>query len=240
MIEKAYLLKEIEDEEKKSDKEQYFLNGSLIDSEGNVIYFDRTPIFLNKSDYYILKNNQKIIFIFEYILFIFKSVSIIREPKIPFPQADIFEIFIEICEKLYQHESLSKEQIMAMFDINPRQYSFYISAGMYLGLIDYEISNQRSLNQIGLGIFSLDIKKRNLAIVKLILQHKPFHEVFRFYLDNKRLPSSDEIFDILKKNKIYNVNSDVTLKRRATSVRSWIRWIINLYECWKITKSQRK
>ena len=231
MIEKSYSLKEIKDEEKTLDKEQYFLNGSLIDSEGNVIYFDRTPIFLNKSDYYILKNNQKIIFSFEEISSIFKSVSIIREPKIPFPQADIFEIFIEICEKLYQHESLSKEQIMAMFDINPRQYSFYISAGMYLGLIDYEISNQRSLNQIGLGIFSLDIKKRNLAIVKLILQHKPFHEVFRFYLDNKRLPRSDEIFDILKQNKIYNVNSDVTLKRRAASVRSWIRWIINLYEC---------
>ena len=117
-----------------------------------------------------------------------------------------------------------------MFDINPRQYSFYISAGMYLGLINNEISKQRSLNQIGLGIFSLDIKERNLAIVKLILQHKPFHDVFRFYLDNERIPTSDEIFEILKGNKIYNVNSDVTLKRRATSVRSWIKWIVNLYE----------
>ena len=199
MKKKSYYLNEIKDADKISDKEEYYLNGSLIDSEGNVIYLDRTSIFLNKSEYYTLKRNEKVIFSLEEVLTIFKSVPIIREPKIPFPQADIFEIFIEICEQLYQHKSLSREQIMKMFDINPRQYSFYISAGMYLGLINNEISKQRSLNQIGLGIFSLDIKERNLAIVKLILQHKPFHDVFRFYLDNQRLPSSDEIFDILKK-----------------------------------------
>lgn len=230
MTKKSYLLKEIKDLEIASEKEQYFLNGSLIDSDGNIIYFDRTPIFLNKKEYNTIKRNQKVIFSFEEILSIFKSVPILKEPKIPFPQADIFEVFVEICEKLYQHKSLTREQIMKMFDINPRQYSFYISAGMYLGLINNEISKQRSLNQIGLGIFSLDIKERNLAIVKLILQHKPFHDVFRFYLDNERIPTSDEIFEILKGNKIYNVNSDVTLKRRATSVRSWIKWIVNLYE----------
>ena len=230
MEKKSYFLKQIKDDEILYDEEQYFLNGSLMDSEGNVIYFDRTPIFLNKREYFTLKRNQKIIFSFEEILAIFKSVSIIREPKIPFPQADIFEIFIEICEKLYQHKSLTREQIIDMFEINPRQYSFYISAGMYLGLINHEKSKQRSLNQIGLGIFSLDIKNRNLAIAKLILQHKPFHDVFRFYLNNQRIPSSDEIFDILKQNKIYNVNSDVTLKRRAMSVRNWIKWIVNLYE----------
>ncbi|MBQ2962723.1 hypothetical protein [Methanobrevibacter sp.] len=229
MDKKSYSLIEIKDADKTADIEEYFFNGSLIDSEGNIIYFDRTPIFLNKSEYYSIKRNQKVLFSFEEVLAIFKSVPIIREPKIPFPQADIFEIFIEICEKLYQHKSLSREQIMKMFDINPRQYSFYISAGMYLGLINHEKSKQRSLNQIGLGVFSLDIKERNLAIVKLILQHKPFHDVFRFYLDYQRIPTSDEIFDILKKNKIYNVSSDVTLKRRAMSVRSWIKWIVNLY-----------
>ena len=230
MKKKSYYLNEIKDADKISDKEEYYLNGSLIDSEGNVIYLDRTSIFLNKSEYYTLKRNEKVIFSLEEVLTIFKSVPIIREPKIPFPQADIFEIFIEICEKLYQHKFLSREQIMKMFEINPRQYSFYISAGMYLGLINNEKSIQRSLNQIGLGVFSLDIKERNLAIVKLILQHKPFHDVFSFYLDYHRIPTSDEIFDILKRNKIYNVSSDVTLKRRATSVRSWIKWIVNLYE----------
>ena len=227
---KKYFLNEITDADITSDKEQYFLNGYLLDSEGNVIYLDHTPIFLNKKDFHALKKNQKNIFSFEEILSIFKSVPIIREPKIPFPQADIFEIFIDICEKLYQHKYLSREQIMKMFEINPRQYSFYISAGMYLGLINNEKSKQKSLNQIGTGIFSLDIKERNLAIVKLILQHKPFHDTYRFYLNNQRIPNSNEIFYILKQNKIYNVNSDVTLKRRATSVRSWIKWIVNLYE----------
>ena len=150
---KKYFLNEITDADITSDKEQYFLNGYLLDSEGNVIYLDHTPIFLNKKDFHALKKNQKNIFSFEEILSIFKSVPIIREPKIPFPQADIFEIFIDICEKLYQHKYLSREQIMKMFEINPRQYSFYISAGMYLGLINNEKSKQKSLNQIGTGIF---------------------------------------------------------------------------------------
>ena len=223
-------LKKIKKDELSESKKEYFFNGTLSSSNGEKIFLNNTSIILEYEDYLNLKNSQEIFISFEDILKIFHSVYIIKEPNIPFPQADIFEIFIAICERLYQHKSLSREQIMTLFEINPRQYSFYISAGEYLRLIDVNKSKYKCLNQIGLGVFSLNIKERNLALVKLIFQHKPFHDVFGFYLENERIPTSDEIFDILKRNKIYNINSDVTLKRRATSVRSWIKWIVNLYD----------
>ena len=67
-------------------------------------------------------------------------------------------------------------------------------------------------------------------MVNCILEHKPFYNVFSKYLENMMLPSTFEIFDILKCMEIYNVNSDVTLKRRSLSVSSWIKWIVKLYK----------
>ena len=82
---------------------------------------------------------------------------------------------------------------------------------------------------MGEEVFAGDSETINLDLTYLILEHKPFYDVFSLYLKNREIPSSEEIFEVLKNNEIYNVNSDVTLRRRATSVRSWIRWIIDQY-----------
>ncbi len=239
MTQQSYSLKEIKNDKISPEQKKYFLHGYLVNDKGEKIFLDNTSIFLNNDEYYNLITNQKVIISLDEIVSIFKSVPIIKEPKIPFPQVDNFERFIGICEKLYQHESLSKEQIMSMFDIKPRHYNFNVAAGKYLGIINNESTTNISLNQIGIGIFSLDIKQRYLAIVSLILRHKPFHDLFRFFLDNERMPTTDEIFHIFKTNKLYNLNSDVTLKRRAQSASSWIKWILNLMEYEKISQNDK-
>ena len=171
-----------------------------------------------------LDDNQKI------LLEIYNQVELIPEPKIPFPQADVFETFVEICKELNVAKSLTRDEIMDNFQINPRQYSFYISAGEYLGLIERSRSLEKRLSELGLEVFSGDSETINLDLTYLILEHKPFYDVFGLYLKNGKIPTSDEIFEVLRNNEIYNVDSEVTLKRRATSVRSWIKWIVNLYE----------
>ena len=168
--------------------------------------------------------------VFDDVFYIYKHTQLISEPEIPFPQADIFEIFVNICEQLFEEESLEREQIMEYFDINPRQYSFYISAGEYLGLIERNKINTKYLSKKGIDVFSLEEMDKKLELVKLILQHKPFNDVFKEYVKTGQVPPSNDIYEILKKYEIYNVNSDVTLKRRATSVRGWINWIVNLYD----------
>ncbi len=162
------------------------------------------------------------------ILDIYKSINFISEPKVPFPQADNFDIFLKICENLYENGPLTKQNLLEVFSIKPRQYNFYISAGLYLGLLK-KWNTYNKLSNIGVEIFSLDNNERNLEIVRLILEHKPFYDVFSQCLKKDRIPSADTIFRILKNNKLYNINSDVTLKRRSQTVRSWINWIVNLY-----------
>ena len=170
-----------------------------------------------------LDDNQKI------LLEIYNQVELIPEPKIPFPQADVFETFVEICKELNVAKSLTRDEIMDNFQINPRQYSFYISAGEYLGLIERSRSLEKRLSELGLEVFSGDSETINLDLTYLILEHKPFYDVFGLYLKNGKIPTSDEIFEVLRNNEIYNVDSEVTLKRRATSVRSWIKWIVDQF-----------
>ena len=86
------------------------------------------------------------------------------------------------------------------------------------------------LTEKGKQIFSFDEKEKYLAITGLILEHKPFYDVFKAYLDNKRYLNHNEIFDILKNENLYNIKSDVTIKRRASAVKNWIEWILNLYD----------
>ncbi|WP_156929616.1 DUF7226 domain-containing protein [Methanobrevibacter wolinii] len=181
---------------------------------------------INNSD---INENSNLDIKYSDIINIYDNVNLIPEPEIPFPQADVFDVFVNICIGLYEKKVLTKGEIMELFDIRPRQYNFYISAGEYLGLFK-KFSLQITLSKKGFEVFSLNERDRNLKLVELILEHKPYYEVFTKYLEDKKVPSSQEIFKILKNIKIYNVKSDVTLKRRATSVRSWINWIINLYD----------
>lgn len=164
----------------------------------------------------------------EEIIDIFNNVSIIQEPEIPFPQVDVLSDLISVLDELYSYE-MSREDIMTLFDMKKRQFKYFMSAGNYLGLLEKN-ENKYSLNEKGKEIFSLDLHDRNLEIVKLILEHKPFRDVYKNYLIHGTIPHRDIVADILKENNIYNVKSEVTLKRRATSTRSWIKWIVNLYE----------
>lgn len=164
----------------------------------------------------------------EEIIDIFNNVSIIQEPEIPFPQVDVLSDLISVLDELYSYE-MSREDIMTLFEMKNRQFKYFMSAGSYLGVLEIN-ENRYSLNEKGKEIFGLDLHDRNLEIVKLILEHKPFREIYKSYLIHGTIPHRDIVADILKENNIYNVKSEVTLKRRATSTRSWIKWIVNLYE----------
>ena len=159
---------------------------------------------------------------------IFDSIKLIEEPESPFPQADNLNTLVDICKFLYERVR-TKDEIMENFSIKPRYYSFYISAGQYLGLIEKN-KNKVFLSREGLIVFKNIEKEIYKSLIKLILQHKPFYKPFNLYLKNEQIPSIDEIFDILNQIELYNIDSDVTIRRRAGTVRSWIKWIVSLYE----------
>lgn len=162
------------------------------------------------------------------IIDLFNNISIVEEPEIPFPQFDVMDEFVSFCEELYNH-SMSKEELMASFNIENRHYAFFTSAMKYLGIFELK-EGKVSLNSLGKEIFSLNNHDKYLELTKLILQHKPFSDVFTCYVQTDILPNSNDIFIILLNNQLYNLNSEVTIRRRSSTVRNWIRWIINLFE----------
>jgi uncharacterized protein DUF6997/uncharacterized protein DUF6996 len=161
------------------------------------------------------------------------EVAIATEPQIPFPQADSFERVINLCELLKEKGVLSKEDITLNYDFDSRQTDYYSNAGKYLGLINDRTENEQIvcfLTEKGEQVFNLSIIDRQREFVKLILSHLAFKKTLDQYMDTGSIPSKDDIVGIMKTSNLYNVNSDSTFYRRASTIAGWVNWIMNLIE----------
>lgn len=162
---------------------------------------------------------------------ILNSVSIKLEPVgIPFPQANSFERVINVCELLSEQE-LSRNHVTEKYAFDVRQTNYYTDAARYLGLIENKKENRipiYCLSKIGRKILTLNFKQRQLAYCKLILSHKTFNHTLQKYFDAGSMPSKNDIVKIMKNANLYNVNSDSTFYRRASTITKWINWIIDL------------
>ena len=163
------------------------------------------------------------------ILSILEKVDIIKEPKIPFPQADNFKRVINLCELLL-NDDMKKEDIVSKYDFDPRQADYYTNAGIYLGLINKKSNSQLmySLSSKGKKIIRQKHRDRQLSLAKLILEHEVFNKSFKLYLKKGESPNKKEITNLMKESYIHNVKSDVTLMRRSSTVISWTNWVLSL------------
>ncbi|WP_308761156.1 transcriptional regulator [uncultured Bacteroides sp.] len=169
----------------------------------------------------------------ENIQHILDSVQIVKEPELPFPQADSFDRVVNLCELLKQRGFISKNYITQNYDFNHRQTDYYSNAAKYLGLIEIVYKNQQIgcvLTRKGFYIFNQPIVERQLEFVKLILSHATFQKTLKLYFDKGNVPTKDEIVDIMKNAKLYKIDSEQTYRRRASTVISWINWILELTE----------
>ena len=169
---------------------------------------------------------------------IINTTKSVKEPEIPFPQADSFERVINLCELIKQNQIMSKEQYLQDFDfgaIDPRQHDYYTNAARYLGLVD-KIQDPTTkqtcfvLSKLGQKTMNTSLIDRQKEFIKLILSHKAFKDVLRLHLDNGEMTSKEIIVEIMKRSKLYNVGSDTTYFRRASTIIGWTNWIINQTE----------
>jgi hypothetical protein len=72
----------------------------------------------------------------------------------------------------------------------------------------------------------LQRKERNIQLIKSILSHKVFYEVYLLIKSDEKI-SKDEIIKIMKRNNLYKIDSDVTYYRRSTTVSSRCQWIFD-------------
>lgn len=171
----------------------------------------------------------------EIIQEILDKTKIVKEPEIPFPQADSFERVINLCELLKQKDFITKEEITQSYDFDARQTDYYSNAGKYLGLL--ETGKDSLTGQIGCyltpkgkQVFSINLIDRQKEFMKIIVSHSAFKQTLKLYFENGEMPTKENIVEIMKKSKLHKVGSDSTYFRRASTITGWINWIMNQIE----------
>lgn len=159
---------------------------------------------------------------------IMNTVKFEEEPSLPFPQADSFERIITLCEIIDRDKSTLKQDI-DLGSITNRQYHYYISAAKYLDLIQ-EKEDEITLSKKGKEVMSSSRVERQKKLARQILCHKVFYETIKKTLDEGNIPNKEEVVDIMKKNRIYRVDSEETYSRRSSTIASWVKWIFNQLE----------
>lgn len=162
-----------------------------------------------------------------------RTVPLVHEPDISFPQADRMSRIVNLIE-LLNEKPMSKQDITSEYAFDERQTNYYTDAGRYLGLIDKGHDADGTilfqLSALGRRVMELEYKERQLAIVSRILAHKIFNETLRLHLECGEMPDKQTIVQIMKKSNPYHVEAESTYLRRSSTVIGWINWILGLIE----------
>ena len=162
-----------------------------------------------------------------------RTVPLVNEPDISFPQADRMSRIVNLIE-LLNEKPMSKQDITSEYAFDERQTNYYTDAGRYLGLIDKSRDSDGiilfQLSALGRRVMELEYKERQLAIVSQILAHKVFNETLRLHLECGEMPDKHSIVQIMKRSNLYHVEAESTYLRRSSTVIGWINWILGLIE----------
>jgi hypothetical protein len=142
--------------------------------------------------------------------------------NVPFPQANDFEKIIAIVNvdddtKLKDYSGMG----VYLGDISSRQVDYYISACVYLNIINKD----KEFTEIGQRLRNLYGIEQKAELARVIVSDEIFGSV---YFRQKMLGVKLEREDIIEIMKQYVVfDSEPMYARRASTVISWIKWILN-------------
>lgn len=157
-----------------------------------------------------------------------QQTGIRPEPEVTFIQADSFDKVISLSEQL-RDCPLSAAEIAERFGFRERQSDYYYNACRYLGLAekrkDADGIVRVFLTEKGRGLLKLRYKPRQIGFVRLILEHRIFHELFEETLQCGSLPTKQRICQKMQELEVCGPN---LITRRASSVAGWLRWMVDL------------
>lgn len=149
----------------------------------------------------------------------------IEPDGIPFPQADSFDRVINLCELLASEEVLTSAEITENYGFDKRQTGYYTNACKYLGLV---VASQSGfiLTARAKEIFKQHIQLRRKFFIEQMLKRWVFNKALALYFQQAAMPSSEQLVTIMRNAQLQNVQSDTTFKRRSSTVRAWIDWVV--------------
>jgi hypothetical protein len=151
----------------------------------------------------------------------------LESQDIPFPQANDFRKVIDLLDLLVEKD-LTKDEIAENYQFNLRQSDYYANAGAYIGLIQkyknhIEQKTCFNLTSAAQSLLRKRHKAKYLGLIAKILEDQIFYQAFQLTNAKGQVPSIDEICKIIAESDS-RISGD-TVKRRASTVRSWIFWI---------------
>lgn len=142
---------------------------------------------------------------------------------IPFPQANNLEKVIDLL-MIDEEHLLNKNNLFNILNVNAeRQIAYYLSALKYFGYIN----NQKKFTEKALKIKHNRISIEEDIKMQLLSRKKDniFLLAYNSYKENGKVK-----LDLIIKNLIKTGLSESTAKRRASTVRAWIEWLISKEE----------
>lgn len=144
--------------------------------------------------------------------------------KAPFPQANDLSKVISVLN-IPEESQLINYPYMRVYlgDISDRQVDYYISACIYLGLVDKD----KNFTDDGIHLRTLVGIEQIAELSRIIVSDKVFGTV---YFQEKMLGihlEKEDVVEIMKD--LVDLESNAVYERRSSTVLSWINWI-NLRE----------
>lgn len=162
-----------------------------------------------------------------------------KDNTVPFIQADSFDRVVSLLENM-KDNPMNDEEIAELMHfgssesnghVSYRQSQYYRNAGKYLGLFEKDRDDDKGvvtkLSSLGIQLYKMKYKERQLKFVSLMLEHQIFNDVFVETLKCGEILSKEAVVERMKE---LNVCGDGQLIRRAQSVRAWVYWILNLID----------
>ena len=184
---------------------------------------DYSSIELVRSGFYTLVDD---------LLISFDELDSIRrtsEPEtqnIPFPQCDRFDRIINLLDILNERGAMTADDIADAMEFTKRQADYYFNGGAYLGLFTKDENKRRKLTRMGELIAKMAYKPKQLALVRQILRHDMFKDLYDEMRENEAIPPLQRIMELMSG---YCTDFDAPmLRRRGQTVMAWLRWIERL------------
>lgn len=155
------------------------------------------------------------------------KTPIVKEPvDLPFPQANTFERVISLLEKLRLGDCSPIELTYPIGVTTTRQSNYYGDAAAYLGLA-WKKKGLYGITKEGRELMKKMPYERIFSYMNLILSHYIFREVFIHWMKTGELYETYDILPLLIKDDDVQVLKENVYERRASTVRSWVKWIID-------------
>lgn len=149
-----------------------------------------------------------------------------EEPEeVPYPQANDLDKVVDSM-KLIGDGADDKIQLAEFFEFDERQGDYYANAGRYLGFV--ERKDQRFvLTRLGREFVQLEsLSERTRSLLSQMLTRPTFRAVFHLLVENGfKLENIGDV-EIAEIIASHTSLSGATPLRRASTLRSWIRWIL--------------